>query len=435
MFRRWLPRSLHARVMLIVILPIFLMQTFVTYVFFDRHWDLVSANLSANVVGQIALVTELYREARTDEEKSEVERRALEDLELSMRYQPAQGVPVEHKRGFWTLYNDTLDRQLRQVLDTDYWFDTRTWPAYVEIRVQVDDGYLVYQVLRDRVFATTGPIFVLWLVGATVLLGWIALVFLKNQVRSILKLAAAAEAFGRGRDMPDFRPSGATEVRRAGFAFLAMRERIKRQIHQRTAALAAVSHDLKTPLTRLRLALAMQPDSPDVEAMRADALEMERMVEGYLDFARDIAAGEPEPVDVGELLGEVGAEAKRGGGAVECKAGAGIIAPARRDALKRAVGNLVENGLKYASRVWLSARRTDGAVEIVVDDDGPGIDPKSYDEALKPFVRLPEGEAASSSGVGLGLAVVREVARTHGGEVSLDRAPQGGLRAVLKLPS
>jgi two-component system osmolarity sensor histidine kinase EnvZ len=434
MLKRYLPKSLYARVVLIVILPIFLMQSFVTYVFFERHWDLVSANLAANTAGQIALVTRLYRGADDAFARRAIEADALEDLDISVRFEPGGNIPISrNKTTPFTRYASTLSRSLDASLEEPFWFDTRSWPAYVEIRVQIDDGYLVYLPRRDRVFATNGPIFVLWLVGATLLLGWIAIVFLRNQVRSITRLAEAAEAFGRGRDKPGFRPSGATEVRRAGRAFIAMRERIKRHMHQRNAMLAGFSHDLRTPLTRIKLALAMQPDTPDIEALRADVAEMERMVDAYLTFARDISASEtPELIDLSELVGGVSAEARRAGHTIGTEIEEGLAAVGRRDALRRAVANLVENARKYASNAWLTAKRAGDFAEIVVDDDGPGIAPAQYEEAFKPFVRLTPGK--ETGGVGLGLAIVREVARGHGGEASLQPSPRGGLRAVLRVP-
>lgn len=436
MLKRYLPKSLYARVALIVILPIFLMQSFVTYVFFERHWDLVSANLSANTAGQIALVTRLYRETDDPFERRAIEADALEDLDISVRFQQGGRIPAARdKTALLTLYSNTLRRLLDERLVEPFWFDTRSWPAYVEIRVQIDDGYLVFLPRRDRVFATNGPIFVLWLVGATLLLGWIAIVFLRNQVRSILRLAEAAEAFGRGRDRPDFRPSGATEVRRAGRAFIAMRERIKRHMHQRNTMLAGFSHDLRTPLTRIKLALAMQPDTPDVEALRGDVADMERMVDAYLTFARDISASEPsELVDLSELLRGSAAEARRAGQTVEADIESGLMALSRREALRRAVGNLLENARKYAPNAWLTARRKGDFAEIAVDDDGKGIAPSQYEEAFKPFVRLEQGAKSGGSGVGLGLSIVREVARSHGGEAILAASPKGGLRAVLRLP-
>jgi len=435
MLRSYLPRSLYARVVLIVILPIFLMQSVITYVFFARHWDLVTANLSANVAGQIAMVTNLYQDNTAPEARADIEQRALADLDLSIRYEPGRGIPEKDKLSIFNVYNSTLDRQLGEALDRPYWYNTLSWPAYVEVRVQLPGGNLVFFAYRDRVFATTGPIFVMWLVGTSILLGLIAIIFLRNQVRSILRLANAAEAFGRGRDAPDYRPTGATEVRKAGYAFIAMRERIKRHLDQRTTMLAGVSHDLRTPLTRIKLALALQPDTPETEDLRNDVLEMERMVEAYLEFAQNEAADEdPGAFDLADMISVVASNAKRSGHHLHTDIPDNIVINARRSALKRAIGNLVNNGLRHAENVWVTAERTDRHIEITVDDDGPGVDPSQYGEIFKPFTRLDEARNLNESGMGLGLTVVRDVARSHGGDVTLEAAPQGGLRAVVRLP-
>jgi len=434
MLKRFLPKSLYGRVALIVILPIFLMQSVITYVFFDRHWDTVTANQSANVAGQIAMLTALYEKAAGPEDRAAVATMAYEALDISTRFQPERTLPARNKLSPFNLYNATLDRQLSEELTREFWFDTKSWPGYVEIRVASGDGYLVFLPLRDRVFATTGPVFVLWLIGTSLLLGSIAIVFLRNQVRSILKLASAAEAFGRGRDIPEFRPSGATEVRRAGRAFIAMRERIKRHLAQRTTMLAGVSHDLRTPLTRMKLSLALQPESEDVEELRRDVDEMEKMVQSYLEFASDLAATEEAAAfDAGALLREVAAGAE-GGARVTIDAPSGVIIEARRDAVKRALANLIGNGLKYASHVSATLKRAGGYVEFIIDDDGPGIPEDKYVDVFKPFYRLDEARSQQIAGVGLGLSVVRDVARSHGGDVTLAPSPRGGLRAVFRAP-
>ncbi|MCB2113899.1 MAG: ATP-binding protein [Parvularculaceae bacterium] len=435
MIKRFLPKSLYARVVLIVILPIFLMQSVITYVFFERHWDTVTANQSANIAGQVSLLTRLFEAAPDEEARREVVKLAFENLDISTRFERGKTVPRANKLSAFNLYNKTLDRQLREELDRPFWFDTKSWPVYVEIRVQTDDGYLVFLPFRDRVFATTGPVFVLWLIGTSLLLGSIAIVFLRNQVRSILRLAAAAEAFGRGRDMPGFRPSGATEVRRAGRAFIAMRERLKRHLEQRTTMLAGVSHDLRTPLTRMKLALAMLPDNADAEELRRDVVEMEKMIESYLEFASDISsAGEPEVFDLSALIRETIDDIDPGNERVSAELAGSVRFEGRRAALKRAIANLVGNGLKYADHVCITLHRRAPFVEIIVDDDGAGIPADRRRDVFKPFIRLDEARS-SKEGVGLGLAIVREVARSHGGEVTLDDSPLGGLRAVLKLPA
>jgi len=435
MLRRYMPKSLYARTVLIVILPIFLMQAFITYFFFDRHWDLVTANLSANTAGQIALITEQYSNATTDNERAALFKNANDNLDIAIRFDRGGTLPEKDKLSVFNVYNSTFDEQLSTRLKNRYWFNTSGWPAYVEVRVELEDGFLVFLPLRERVFATTGPIFVLWMIGVTILLGWIAIVFLRNQVRSILRLANAAEAFGRGRDAPDYRPSGATEVRRAGYAFIAMRERIQRHVRQRTEMLAGVSHDLRTPLTRLKLALAMIPSSPEIDDTRKDVDEMEKMLDEYLAFVRNQSIEEEtQNVHISELLNEITEQSQRAGHTVRLTAPSNIHGEIRRIAVKRAIENLINNAARHGQNVELTLKPVEGNIEIIVDDDGPGINPEDYNAVFKPFTRLAESRDPNQSGVGLGLTLVRDVARGHGGDVILSRAPIGGLRAILRLP-
>ena len=435
MLTRYAPKSLYLRVILIVAIPIFITQAIVTYIFFDRHWDKVSANLSNNVSGQIALVTDLYVEETDPEKREQLIAWAQKSLDLQVRYDVDRQIPAKDRLSPFNAYNNSLNRRLRRRVQRPYWFDTQSWRDYVEVRVEIPDGQLVYLVLRQRTFATSGPIFLFWLIGISALLGWIATIFMRNQVKSILRLARAAEAFGRGRDTPDFRPSGATEVRKAGYAFIAMRERIKRHLEQRTHMLAGVSHDLRTPLTRIKLGLAIEKETPEIKDLRNDVLEMERMVEAYLDFARNEAADEePDRFNLTEMLEEILSGATRSGGTIILEPGRTIDIFARRTALRRAVDNLVSNALRYGSVVHLCAKSDETHISIIVDDDGPGIPEDRAEDVFKPFVRLDEARSLNEVGVGMGLTIVRDVARSHGGRVYLLTSPLGGLRATIELP-
>jgi two-component system osmolarity sensor histidine kinase EnvZ len=288
---------------------------------------------------------------------------------------------------------------------------------------------------RDRAFATQGHIFVLWMTVATILLTTIALLFIRNQVRAIERLANAAEAFGRGGDVESFKPHGAKEVRRAAQAFLAMRARIQRHIDQRTTLLASVSHDLRTPLTRLKLALALAEPNRRTAAMKGDLAEMEHMIDEYLAFARGEGGEAIEEVNLRGLIDAVSEGAVRAGAMVSVTADSDVVAQVRPNAIKRALSNLIMNAAAHGEKIEVTARvRPAGGIEITVDDDGPGIPEESYEEAFKAFGRLDESRNQNTKGVGLGLAIARDVARGHGGDITLSRSPMGGLRAVVRLP-
>jgi two-component system osmolarity sensor histidine kinase EnvZ len=308
----------------------------------------------------------------------------------------------------------------------------------VDLEVQTNAGVLKVEIPRDQLIASNADIFILWMVGSSFVLIAVAIVFLRNQVKPIERLAAAADAFGKGRAVPDFKPYGATEVRKAAQAFITMRARIDRYVQQRTEMLAGVSHDLKTPLTRLRLQLAMMGGSEDTAPLLQDVREMEHMLDEYLDFARGDSGEEAERADLGEVLAEaaLAAASARAGGSerLRMEAPAGISLAVKRNALKRCATNLIDNALKHGNRVDVALTQNPRFVEILVDDDGPGIPESRREEAFRPFHRLDEGRNLQAGGVGLGLAIARDIARAHGGDIVLGASQLGGLRAALRLP-
>ncbi|MGA0608088.1 ATP-binding protein [Phenylobacterium sp. VNQ135] len=438
--RRRLPTTLFGRSLLIIVLPIAIMQIAVTYVFFDAHWQTVTSRLSEGLAGDIAWAVESYKDDPRPEVFARLSRRAEESMGLSIAFQPDRTLPARRREPpviwepFFAPIDRSLERALSERLDDPFWFDTTRYPAYVDIRVGVPGGVMRVLAPRDRAFATQGHIFVLWMTVATVLLTALAILFIRNQVRAIERLANAAEAFGRGVDQPSFKPQGAKEVRRAARAFLDMRARIQRHIDQRTALLASVSHDLRTPLTRLKLALALE-ETKGAGEMKRDLAEMEHMIDEYLAFARGEGGEALEEVPLRRLIDEVSEGAVRAGAQVTVTADPQLAASVRPNALKRALSNLVMNAASHGQRVEVAARRrAQGGLEIVVDDDGPGIPPERHEDAFKAFSRLDESRNQNTKGVGLGLAIARDVARGHGGDITLDRSPLGGLRAVVRLP-
>jgi len=433
--KRQLPKTLFGRSLLIIVLPVAIMQIAVTYVFFDAHWQTVTSRLSEGLAGDVAWAVESYQDDPSAASFAKISKRAEDSMGLSVALQPGRILPDRTHHSLFAPIDQSMQQALTQRLDQPFWFDTTRYPAYVDIRVAVTGGVMRVLAPRDRAFATQGHIFVLWMTVATVLLTAIAILFIRNQVRSIERLANAAEAFGRGADVEAFKPHGAKEVRRAATAFLDMRARIQRYIDQRTTLLASVSHDLRTPLTRLKLALALAEPSKRNEAMKGDLAEMEHMIDEYLAFARGEGGEAAETIHLRDLLEQVSEGALRAGAQVAVAADSELTVSVRPNALKRALSNLVMNAAVHGEHVEVAAKvLAQGGVEIVVDDDGPGIPEDRYEEAFKAFGRLDEARNQNSKGVGLGLAIARDVARGHGGDIILSRSPLGGLRAVVRLP-
>ena len=433
--KRRMPTSLWGRSLLIIVLPVLVMQVAVTWAFFDMHWQTVTARLSDGLAGDIAWAAESWRDDPTPRNMAVISERAQRSMSLSIALQDGATLPDERRRGPVGVVDRTLEQALAARLDQPFWFDTTRYPAYVDIRLQQPQGVLRIIAPRERAVATQAHIFVLWLLIATVLLMGVAILFIRNQVRAIERLAEAAEAFGRGETQERFKPHGAREVRAAATAFLAMRERIQRHIDQRTALLASVSHDLRTPLTRLRLELALAPPFKRAGAMRGDLDEMEHMIDEYLAFARGEAGEAAQPVSLSDLLGAAGEDARRAGAEVEVTVPEGLTASLRPLAFKRALTNLTGNAAAHGEHVRLSARALpSGGLEIAVEDDGPGIPEDMHEEAFRPFSRLDASRNQNHKGVGLGLAIARDVARGHGGDITLERSDMGGLRALIRLP-
>jgi two-component system osmolarity sensor histidine kinase EnvZ len=435
LLKRWAPTSLWGRSLLIIVLPIAIMQFAVTWAFFDAHWQTVTSSLAEGLAGDVSLLVQSYEADPSPTNLAHLQDRAERALDLSVALQPGKTLPRYKRYSLFGPVDWSIKRALAAHLDEPFWFDTTRYPAYVDIRVSVPQGVLRIIAPRDRAFATQGHIFLLWMTMATVLLTGVAILFIRNQVRAIERLADAADAFGRGGDVPQFKPHGAREVRKAAHAFIAMKERIQRYIDQRTALLASVSHDLRTPLTRLKLEAALAEPTPQVNAIKRDLAEMEHMIDEYLAFARGEGGEALETVGLRGLIQEVSEGALRAGAEVKVDADGALAAHVRPNALKRALSNLVMNAAAHGEHVAVAARaRAAGGVEILVDDDGPGIPPERYEDAFKPFNRLDEARNQNEKGVGLGLAIARDVARALGGDVTLAKSPLGGLRAVVRLP-
>ncbi|MEQ8654490.1 MAG: ATP-binding protein [Kiloniellales bacterium] len=432
--KRFLPRSLLGRSLLIIVVPMILLQVSATWFFFDRHYDVITKRLAQGLAGGLATVIALLEEDRNSLKRETLVDLAERSLEFSILFQEGVQLPDDIQPPIESLLDRHLANAIASRIDRPFTMDTQSMPSYVEIMVSLPDGVLRILVKRKQLFSDTTYIFVVWIVCSSILLSLVAFIFMRNQVRPIRRLAKVADAFGRGRDVTDFRIEGASEVRQASTAFLEMRSRIKRQITQRTAMLAGVSHDLRTPLTRMNLELAMAPRGRMREGLITDVAEMEHMIDAYLSFARGEEGEQMVPTDLAQLLADVVEQCKRAGGSVTLHAKEPVELLLRPAALRRAVTNLLENALRHGRTVSATLQVRQHRADVLIDDDGPGVPMAQRDLVFRAFHRLEPGRDPNRGGAGLGLTIARDIARSHGGDVTLEDSPLGGLRAVLRLP-
>jgi two-component system osmolarity sensor histidine kinase EnvZ len=431
-FKRFLPHSLFGRTLLIFVLPTFLMLAVATYVFFNRHWYTVTNRMTYALAGDTAVIVELLQRSNTPQTTEGIMRLATHKMGLTVTFAPGETLPNPVPvRGPIAVI---LKRALNDRLSYPYVLDMTYAPETIGIKVGVAEG--VYTVLSSekRVYTPTTLVFILWMMGSSILLTIVALLFMRNQIRPVRRLAAAAEAIGKGREVPWFKVEGSIEVRQAGAALMIMRDRLKRQIAQRTAVLAGVSHDLRTPLTRMRLQIELMGITPETDELSSDIAEMEEMLNAYLAFARGEEAETTSATNIGELLLEVATSARRQNPNITLNVPQGIEIILRRNAMKRCLMNLVSNALRYGSRAEINAAVSDQIVTITIDDDGPGIEPSRREDMFRPFTRIEESRNQATGGVGLGLTIARDITRSHGGDVVLEDSPLGGLRARVWLP-
>ena len=432
-FKSWMPTGLYARALLIMIVPMVILQTVVAFVFMERHWNTVTRRLSAAVVQDIASLIDVYKGYPQDKDRAQL-RRIAQRLQLVVDFLPVDDMPPPGPKPFFSLLDQTLSVQLGRQIGRPFWIDTVGRSSLVEIRIRLDDTVMRVFARRNAAYASNSHIFLVWMVGTSVILLGVAILFLRNQIRPILVLADAAESFGKGREVPDFRPRGAREVRRAAHAFIEMKRRVERTLEQRTAMLAGVSHDLRTLLTRFKLQLALLEEGPELTALKKDVDEMARMIEAYLAFARG-DSGEPSaPTDMAAFLEELRSDAERHGHTASVVFHGVPIVTVRPAAFKRCLANLVSNAARFAPSIAITGHRDHRYLIVTIDDDGPGIPAKLRDEVFKPFFRVDDARNQDEGGTGLGLAIARDIARSHGGDITLSDSPMGGLRATVRVP-
>ena len=439
LLRRVAPRGLFWRSFLIMLIPLVLVQATVAYIFFERHWDTVSRQLAMDVTGDVVTIMRMADDASGPEERAGIDRVARREMQFGVVFEAGTVLPDGSPNRFDRTIDATLHRQLEKRLTVPYHLNTQLPDKRMTIRVQRPDGVLTLETTVKRMRESTTVLVILWMVGTAIVVSAIAVLFLRNQIRPIRRLAAAADALGKGRPVTDLNPSGATEIRRAGAAFLEMQGRIQRQIAQRTEMLAGVSHDLRTPLTRVRLQLAMLADAhpgsrQEITESEQDLLLMEHMIDEYMAFARGQGGEAPVSTDLAEIIDDVAGDARRRGSPIVLEVERPLVLALRPNAIRRCLTNLVENAMHHGVRVAISATRRDDVVSVAVEDDGPGIPVDQREDVFKPFFRLDSARNPRTGGAGLGLSIARDVARGHGGDIRMSAGSLGGLRAELRLP-
>ncbi len=430
-FKKVLPKRLFYRALLIVAVPVITIQLIITIVFFDSLWIKTNKGMTRTLVNEISAFVEAYQNEEND--KQEVTNLFSLFLDLNIELVVDEKLSDQNKERWFSPIDRTLRRELKSKFSPEiFWFNTTNYKELVDLRIKYEDGYFKFLVPKDRVTSTSARIFALWITVPAIIMVIISLIFLKNQTRPITNLARAAERFGKGEDIEEFKPSGALEIRQAGHEFDKMRKRIERHLNQRTEMLSGISHDLRTPLTRMKLQLAFLKDKDAVDKLTDDINEMEKMLNEYLQFTSSSYVEKDEMFNLSELIEEI--IKKYNNKNISHNLIPRIYINGRKNLINRSLNNLIDNGLKYANKVEISLTKKNTNLFIIVDDDGPGIPKKEHENVFKPFYKMDKGRNDSKSSVGLGLSIASDIIKSHGGNIMLEKSKFNGLRVKIFLP-
>ena len=430
-FKKVLPKRLFYRALLIVAVPVITIQLIITIVFFDSLWIKTNKGMTRTLVNEISAFIEAYQNEEND--KQEVNNLFSLFLDLNIELVLNEKLSDQNKERWFSPIDRTLRRELKSKFSPEiFWFNTTNYKELVDLRIKYENGYFKFLVPKDRVTSTSARIFALWITVPAIIMVIISLIFLKNQTRPITNLARAAERFGKGEDIEEFKPSGALEIRQAGHEFDKMRKRIERHLNQRTEMLSGISHDLRTPLTRMKLQLAFLKDKDAVDKLTDDINEMEKMLNEYLQFTSSSYVEKDEMFNLSELIEEI--IKKYNNKNISHNLIPRIYINGRKNLINRSLNNLIDNGLKYANKVEISLTKKNTNLFIIIDDDGPGIPKKEHENVFKPFYKMDKGRNDSKSSVGLGLSIASDIIKSHGGNIMLEKSKFNGLRVKIFLP-
>ena len=425
------PSGLYTRSLIIIIAPIVILQAILTFVFLERHWQLVTKKLSSSVVSEIGMMMDMQK----NNDLIEISSNAKKFYDINLRLLTNQKIDNDFRLPA-NLVEKTLSQELQKSLDNRYSIEDIPEEKKVIINIEVENGILEFVIPRRNVYATNSHIFLVWMVISSILILSIAILFLRQQIKPIEKLAKAAESFGIGRKIKNFKPTGATEVRKAADAYIKMQERIEKFLEQRTLMLAGVSHDLRTPLTRIKLQLEMYSNQKGNTELLKDVNEMQYMLETYLDFSQTVSSEEDTEVDLKELIDNIISTSNEKSKIISLKPTnlKNIKYICKKIALKRCVINLINNAKAFGDEVLITLNESNKEITITIEDNGPGIPKKDYEKALRPFQRLDSSRNQNIAGSGLGLSISQEIMNSIGGNIKLSKSKLGGLKVIIALP-
>ena len=426
-----LPKTLFYRALLIVATPVIVIQLVITIVFFDSLWIKTNKGMTKALVNEIKTYIEVYSDETY--QKEEITNLFSIYQDLNIEYIDDKNFNFDFEERWFSPVDRTLRRELKSRFSPqDFWFNTTTYKELIDLRIKYQSGYFKFLIPRDRVTSSSARIFALWITVPAIVMIFISLIFLKNQTRPIAQLARVAEKFGKGEKIEEYKPSGSAEIRRAGFEFDRMRKRIVRHLTQRSEMLSGISHDLRTPLTRMKLQLAFIKDKNLANKLSDDIDEMEKMLNEYLQFTSSTYLEKDEQFDLSELINKV--IEKYDSSNVSSNLPPRIYINGRKNLIKRCINNLIDNAIKYADKVNVALTKNNNNLFIKIDDDGPGIPKNEYDNVFKPFYKIDKGRTESKSSVGLGLSIASDIIRSHGGNIKLEKSKMNGLSVKIFLP-
>ena len=428
-FKKILPKQLFYRALLIVALPILILQLTISIVFFDSLWIKTNKGMTRALLGEIKTYIDSYSKNLND--SLEIDKLFKENLNFDVKYIELEKLPKKSSERWFSPIDRTLRRELKSRF-SNYWFDTTSYKDLIDIKIAYKKGYFQFYIPRERVTNSSARMFALWITLPAFLLITIAILFLKNQTRPIIKLAKASERFGKGEEIEEFVPSGALEIRQAGYEFEKMRKRILRHLNQRSEMLSGISHDLRTPLTRIKLQLTFIKDKEISKKLSEDVKEMEKMLDEYLQFSRSQFSEKTTKINLSKLIKSV--SSKYENSKIKLELSENVEINGRTNLLQRCLENLINNSIKYANNTYLKLTKSSNHSIIIVEDDGPGIPVNEYENVFKPFYKIDKSRGDSKSSVGLGLSIANDIIKSHGGNIKLDKSNFGGLQVKIFLP-